>query len=93
MSKLETEQQLSRIYIDKMRKGQMRSKLEDIFGESFLSIEVKMPERIFLIRLSNDADMKKMQKFTEEHRQCKIEVFPRIEFIVFKGKKELVPAR
>lgn len=86
-------EQLSRIYIDGKRLGPMREIAEGTFSDSFLSIEVKMPERIFVLRLSNNADIKLVRKFSEKHKLCKIEVFPRIELIIFKGKVELVPAR
>lgn len=86
-------EQLSRIYIDGKRLGPMREIVEGTFSDSFLSIEVKMPERIFILRLSNNVDIKKVKAFSEEYPLCKIEVFPRIELIVFKGRVELVPAR
>lgn len=86
-------EQLSRIYIDGKRLGPMRELVEGMFPDSFLSIEVKMPERIFLLRLSNSADVNKVKAFSEEYPLCKIEVFPRIEMIVFKGRVELMPAK
>lgn len=83
-------EQLSKIYIDGKRMGQMQEIAEAKFGEHFLSIEVRMPDRIFIIRLQKGADIEEMKKFTEKYRLCKVEVFPRIEFTVYKGKKELV---
>lgn len=85
-------EQVSRIYIEGKRLGQMRQIVEDTFGESLLSIDVKMPDRIFVIRLENNVDVKKMEFFTHKHKQCRIEVFPRIEFCVFRGKKQLIPS-
>lgn len=93
MLKLETKKQLSRIYIDGKRLGPMTELVEATFPDSFLSIEVQMPEEIFLLRLSNNVDVKKVKIFSEEYPLCKIEIFPRIEMIIFKGKVQLIPAR
>jgi len=79
---------VSKIYIDGKRIGQMREIVESLFEDSFLSIEVKMPDRIFVIRVDNRADEEKMKRFTEKYRLCRIEVFPMIEFCVFRGKVE-----
>lgn len=78
------------MYIGGKRIGQMRELAEEKFGESFLSIEIK--EGIFVIRLVNDANVNEMEKFTHKHKLCRIEVFPRISFSVFRGKRQLVPA-
>lgn len=82
----------SRIYIGGMRIAQMREKCQDAFGDNFLSVNVKMPDRIFVVRVSDDASTNAMKKFTEKYRLCVIEVFPRISFIVYRGQKQLAPA-
>lgn len=79
------------MYIGGKRIGQMRELAEEKFGEAYLSIEIK--EGIFVIRVADHADIIEMEKFTDKHKLCKIEVFPRIAFFVFRGKKQPVPAK
>lgn len=82
----------SRMYIDGIRIARMKEICEDTFKESFLSVEVKLPDRIFIVRVADDADMKKMEEFTSKYKLSIIEVFPRMAFSVYRGKKQLVPA-
>lgn len=82
----------SRIYIHCMRIARMKEICEDKFGESFLSVQVKLPDRIFIVRVADDADIKKMEQFTSKYKHSIIEVFPRMAFSVYRGKKQLVPA-
>lgn len=87
-----SETQPSRMYIGTMRIARMKEICQDTFGESFLSVHVKLPDRIFVVRVADDADMKKMEQFTAKHKLSLIEVFPRMAFSVYRGKKQLVPA-
>lgn len=86
-----TEQKTSWLYIGGKRIGQMREIAEEKFGESFLDIKIK--EGLFIIRVADDANLQAMEKFTDRYKLCKIEVFPRIAFCVFRGKRQLMPAK
>ena len=87
-----TKEKPSRMYIHGMRRFRMEQICEETFGEYFLSVEVKLPDRIFVVRIADDADIRKMQKFTEKYKLCLIELIPRMSYIIYRGQKQLAPA-
>lgn len=71
--------QTSNLSIGGFRLGKMRQFCQEIFEDSFLSIEVSA-ERIFLIRLENTVDLKKLDNFKAKYKLCKIIVYQCIDF-------------
>lgn len=65
----------SDICIAGKRIGTMRQIAKAIFRDSFLSIEVKMPDRVFVLRLDHRIDRDMLKDFTDKHRLCKVIVY------------------
>lgn len=78
----------SDICIDGKRIGAMRQLAIAIFEDSFLSIEVQMPERIFIVRLDNEIDPEQLRQFEDKHKLCKVIVYQPIDFSALSGKRK-----
>lgn len=75
------------ICIGGKRIGTMRQIARDTFKDSFLSIEVKMPDRIFIVRVDNQINKNDLEVFTTRHTLCKVIVYQPIEFALIKNPK------
>lgn len=69
----------SDICIDGKRIGTMRQIAKATFRDSFLSIEVRMPDRIFIVRLDDRAPSGELKEFTSKHRLCRIILYKEID--------------
>lgn len=69
----------SDICIDGKRIGTMRQIAKAAFRDSFLSIEVKMPDRVFMLRLDHHIDKEELKEFTDKHRLCKVQIYKEIK--------------
>lgn len=80
----DTEEYISRICIGGKRRGDMEKYVKEIFGKSFLSLEIPETERIFILRVVvyNDNDVKKIKEFKQnpKHKLCRISFFKEIYF-------------
>lgn len=75
----------SDICIDGKRICAMRELAKEAFEESFLSIEVEMPSRIFVIRVDDTIDINKLNKFESKYKLCKVIVYQTIDSSMLKG--------
>lgn len=84
----DTEKYISRICIGGKRRGDMEKYVKDIFGNSFLSIEIPETERVFILRvvIYNDNDLKKIKEFKQnpKHTLCRIIPYKEIDFSILK---------
>lgn len=69
----------SDICIDGKRIGTMRQIAIAAFRDSFLSIEVKMPDRVFLLRLDHRINKNELQDFKNKYRLCKVIIYKEIQ--------------
>lgn len=76
------------ICIGGLRVGAMKQIAKAAFHSSFISIEVKMPDRVFVIRLDNTVDVKKLEEFKEEYRLCHIIIYQPIDLSTLKTSKK-----
>lgn len=70
----------SDICIDGKRIGVMRQIANATFGKSFLSIEVQMPDRIFVVRVDNNIDVIDLKEFEDKYKLCRVIVYQPIDF-------------
>lgn len=78
----------SRIYFGGKRLAEMREIAEAEFKSFFLSIEINKKDRVFVIRVENADDIKKVEDFTNKYQYCRVIGYPRIEYSILRGKKE-----
>ena len=57
----------------------MREIVKGIFCESFISIDVDKNNRVFIVRLENNIDEKRLKYFSEKYKQCVVKVFQEIK--------------
>lgn len=75
------------ICIDGKRISTMREIAKSTFEDSFICIEVKMKEGIFVVRIDDNVDKNKLNKFTDKYKLCKVMVYRLIDPTTIENRK------
>lgn len=79
----------SDICIGGKRIGIMRQLAQEVFEDSFLSIEVDERNRVFILRI-DDKNVHKLNSFKQKYPLCKVIVYKEIDYSVLRNGKPAI---